>query len=714
MKNRLSVLGWFYLACCAAMATVIEPAAANDPAVEGPYTVSVTEYDFGDSAFRPTNFPISVEVRANVHYPSQLDAGPFPLVVFLHGRHVTCYDELWGYMQWPCLYDREPIPSYQGYDYIAEILASHGYVVVSISANGINAYDNKVPDLGMLARAELIQHHLELWQVFNGSGAAPFGELFAGTVDLQNVGTMGHSRGGEGVVRHYLFNQALGSPFGIRAVFALAPVDFSRWVINDVPLAVQLPYCDGDVYDLQGIHFYDDARYNLVGDTAPKHTVLVMGANHNFFNTVWTPSIFPQGAFDDWLDWQTPDDPHCGDVSGNGRLTEEEQRGTGLAYVTAFFRTYLGGDSDFVPILTAMAPPPDSAMTDDLYVSYHAPDDPALRLDVNRLIEGDNLATNTLGADVTPVALNPYTLCGGEYGAEDCLPDEYDYNQPHTSDSYLAPDQAGLSQLDVGWDSQTAVYENLLPPNGRDVSGYDLLQFRVSLNYTDVRNQAGVPQDFSVVLTDGDDATGSTRVSEHSKALYYPPGELAVVPKVVLNMVPIPLDAYPGVDLSDIRSVRFVFDQASAGGLLLTDVAFSKVKPTESPDSDGTDLSLSMTDSPDPVRIGKELKYRITLVNNGPEAASNVVLTDDLPAEVSFKEASDGCSHISGSIICPPIELAAGQTEEYEIKVIVEQRPNDGSLDNVASVSADQVDPDMDDNSVSETTRIAGGSSGRN
>jgi len=63
----------------------------------------------------------------------------------------------------------------------------------------------------------------------------------------------------------------LGAPYGIKAVFPLAPVDFNRPNVNNAALNVMLPYCDGDVADLQGVHFYDDARYNVPGDNAPKH-----------------------------------------------------------------------------------------------------------------------------------------------------------------------------------------------------------------------------------------------------------------------------------------------------------------------------------------------------------------------------------------------------------------------------------------------------------
>ncbi len=63
---------------------------------------------------------------------------------------------------------------------------------------------------------------------FNTTGGAPFGTRFAGKVDMQNIGTMGHSRAGEGVVRHYNYNIEQGSPYRIKAVLPLAPVDFTR------------------------------------------------------------------------------------------------------------------------------------------------------------------------------------------------------------------------------------------------------------------------------------------------------------------------------------------------------------------------------------------------------------------------------------------------------------------------------------------------------
>jgi hypothetical protein len=578
MKRLQAIFSLAFLLLVTALGASSAAAQTPDPGAQGPYAVTREEYNYGDLAFTPTGFPSAVELRASVHHPTDMTNGPFPMIVFLHGRHVTCYRGTTVSLRWPCMSNQQAIPSYQGYDYIASNLASNGYIVVSISANGISAYDAQVTDLGMQARAELIQRHLNQWNTFNTTGAAPFGTKFVGKVDMTRIGTMGHSRGGEGVVKNYAYNASLGSPYGIKAVFALAPVDFNRPVINNVALAVMLPYCDGDVSDNQGVHFYDDARYNVPGDTGAKNTVLVMGANHNFYNTVWTPGMFAAGAGDDW---GSTTDPQCGTVSGNKRLTSAQQRGTGLAYINAFMRVYVGRETAFLPILTGAAPPPASAQTTNLYVSYHAPDTVATRRDINRLLDATNLSTNTLGGASTQFGLTPQDLCGGESPQPaQCLPSTQSTSrQPHTVVSARSS-KRGLSQLRTGWGATNASYSNDLPIGSRDVSGFSALQFRVSVNFADSRNPPNVAQNFTVVLTDGTGAVSSIRVSDYSGVLYYPPGSVGSVPKVVLNMARLPLSAFAGVNLTDIRSVQFRFDQSVQGALLVTDLAFTTAPTT--------------------------------------------------------------------------------------------------------------------------------------
>jgi hypothetical protein len=575
--SRINHLIAFLMLLAITAGAQVASAQTPDPGTTGPNAVTREEYNYGDSVFQPVGFPIAVEVRASIHYPTTLGNGPYPVIVFMHGRHVTCYRNTTAALRWPCRSTEQPIPSFQGYDYIAEKLASNGYVVVSVSANGINAYDNNMNDLGMQARAELIQHHLGLLNTFNTTGAAPFGTKFVGKLNLAKVGTMGHSRGGEGVVKHYVHNASLGSPYTIKAVLPLAPVDFNRPVVNNAALEVVLPYCDGDVSDNQGVHFYDDARYNVAGDTGAKHTVQVMGANHNYYNTIWTPGMFPAGTGDDWTFVSGgSNDGHCGTGATNKRLTAAQQRGTGLAYLSAFMRAYVGGETQFLPLLTGDAPPPASAQTTNLHVSYHAPSASTKRLDVNRLLTSANLTTNTLGGATTQSGLTPHDLCGGDSPQpQHCLPStQSTARQPHTVASARST-LRGLSQLRTGWGAFGSTYTNDLPLGARDVSGFQAVQFRVSVNFSDTRNASNTPQNFSVTLTDGAGATKSVRVGDVSTALFYPPGSVGPVPKILLNTVRIPLTAFTGVNLSDIRSVKFNFDQTGQGALLISDLAFA-------------------------------------------------------------------------------------------------------------------------------------------
>ncbi|MDD9204866.1 hypothetical protein PU560_00135, partial [Georgenia sp. 10Sc9-8] len=67
-----------------------------------------------------------------------------------------------------------------------------------------------------------------------------------------------------------------------------------------MPTYTVLPYCDGDVEDLMGQHYYEDSRY-AADDNVLRATGLIMGANHNYFNTFWTPGLYDFAVSDDWM-----------------------------------------------------------------------------------------------------------------------------------------------------------------------------------------------------------------------------------------------------------------------------------------------------------------------------------------------------------------------------------------------------------------------------
>ena len=556
-----------------------------DPGAPGPLAITKEEYDFGNSAITVPGFPTAtttapIEFIGSVIHPTDLSGGEHPLVMIMHGRHSTVYNPTTNAaaLAWPPSASQLPIPSYEGYDYVSNILASHGYIVVSISVNGINAQDNNAADLGMIARAVVMEKHLDFWNTLTTTGAAPFGDEFVGKVDMQDVVTMGHSRGGEGVAANYVYNESLGSPYGIKGVFALAPVDFNRYVVNNANFAVLLPYTDGDVSDLQGVKFYDDARYKVPGDPTPKYSILVMGANHNFYNTIWTPGLFPAGTSDDWSSSATRRaDPYAGTPGVNGRLTDAQERSTLVATLSAFVRSTAGGETEFAEILKGDAPIPPSSLSKEIYFSYQAPDTAATRLDLNRQTGPENLDINTLGGAVTQSGLSTYKIVGyatTPTSLRFVLPDQPRGREPHTTISSRATSLPGLSQLVVTWDDPSAIYENALPAGSNDVSGYDVISFRAGLNFADYRNVYAT-QDFSVALTDGAGNSKSVPISDFTKWLFYPPGKVSPLPKLVLSMIRIPLGAFVGVNLTDVRSVQFKFDRRPTGALVFADLAFA-------------------------------------------------------------------------------------------------------------------------------------------
>src|SRR5215207_1777459 len=108
----------FLFLATAAVSTAL--AQVPDPGTPGSAAVTLEEYNFGDTAFQPSNFPGPVELRASIHYPTNLPAGPYPVILFLHGRHATCFTGGTAFLQWPCsIAGSQTIPSYKGYDYVS-------------------------------------------------------------------------------------------------------------------------------------------------------------------------------------------------------------------------------------------------------------------------------------------------------------------------------------------------------------------------------------------------------------------------------------------------------------------------------------------------------------------------------------------------------------------------------------------------------------------
>ena len=103
------------------------------------------------------------------------------------------------------------------------------------------------------------------------------------------------------------------------------------------------------------------------------------------------------------------------------------------------------------------------------------------------------------------------------------------------------------------------------------------------------------------------------------------------------------------------------------------------------------DLSVKKEASPDPVKVGELLTYRITVTNLGPDKASNITVTDNLPFGVTLKSMSmpgGECFTVAGVPICDLESLAMGASTEARIVVIADEKPVGGTLVNTAKVAA--------------------------
>jgi hypothetical protein len=316
-----------------------------DPGVRGRYGTRSFTYRMPSLAI--PGLPSRVEVVGDVVAPVGAK-GRRPVVLLLTGRHATCYDGEQVSIDWPCAPGFRPVPSERGYRYLQTVLASQGYVTVSVAANGINGQDDVLDDAGAGARSVLVRHHLDLlagWSAGTGPTSTG-GRSLRGMLNLSKVMLVGHSRGGEGVNRAAIDVRAT-DPYRVVGQVLVTPTDFGRQVAAGVPTTVLLSSCDGDVSDLQGQQYVDQGRSIATGDNSLKTSVLLLGANHNFFNTEWTPGSAAAPAEDDWFD---QGDGACGRHAPS-RLTAAQQRAVATAYVAAAAKAYLSASSSAVRLL---------------------------------------------------------------------------------------------------------------------------------------------------------------------------------------------------------------------------------------------------------------------------------------------------------------------------------------------------------------------------
>jgi dienelactone hydrolase len=574
-------------------AAAVSDPALTDPGLPGPYTVQSLTYGSGRDQRRPEFGPAAglvtqpvdgskifagygglsgryhrwywgfdftrLPLNGLVWYPVPAapgEAGPFPLVLIVHGNH------------------RMTEPSDPGYAYLGQHLASHGYIAVSVDENFLNGLlfiDGNMAEMPL--RAWLLLKHLQQWQVWQATPGNPF----YGQVDLARVALIGHSRGGEAVAHAAEMNWRTYQPvsavstagdfgFGIRGVVAIAPSD-DHYQPTGSPLTLRhssyLLLAGG--HDADTFTLYGQAQYNRVRfDDNPdgfKAVAYIYRANHGQFNSVWADQ--DRGPINSLL------------LNRKPLLNGQEQRQAAKVLITAFLHAALARPED------GSRPNYRALFANPAVAAAWLPDD----IIVTQYEAGSFIAVDTNRPNSQPERID---VPGGLALAE---------NMTIWQSRTLALRDGQTSQrnsaLHLAWAAgRNPVYHIDLP--GEAVAGWGLTpQHSLTFALTTVLDEPA-PIQVTVAVETAGGAIARLPLSQ-AGPLYPPlpahllkaewlgplPGyniTLASPYERVLQTYTLPLSAFqatnPRFQPGQLRAIRFVFDGATAGAVYLDQVGF--------------------------------------------------------------------------------------------------------------------------------------------
>lgn len=515
----------------------------------------------------------ALPLQARVWYPA--GAGPFPLVLIVHGNHAM-----------------EDF-SDPGYGYLGELLASRGIILASVDENflnsstsaGVNLFDDR-PGLEKEndARGWLLLEHLAQWRDWNADPAHPF----HGRVDMDRVALIGHSRGGEAVGIAAAFNVLSRYPddatlefdygFNLRGVIAIAPVDGQYrpreqgTPVDDVNYFTIHGSMDGDVQSFEGVAQYARVHFRDPAQPRFKASLYVVGANHGQFNTTWENlDTDPLSAWALDLD---------------GIMPAEEQRDIARVFFGAFLEIVLRERREYLPIFTD-ARRAAAWLPDTFYISQFA--------------DSRQLEIAGFEEDIDPSTLSPD---GGRIVTRNLT-------KWHESRIKLKWDTLETQAAAFAWDSRVypepARVDFGLPPGsplaaagGRLIlslsqAGIDTLPDDWQDDAKSGNGGSGEsedePLDWTIVLRDADGAEARLPLS-HDHALY---PQVQAVPRraaflddtepaeVLFRRYEFAIDDFtavnPAFDVGRLAVISFVFDNSPSGAILLDDISFRPAGP---------------------------------------------------------------------------------------------------------------------------------------
>jgi uncharacterized repeat protein (TIGR01451 family) len=123
-----------------------------------------------------------------------------------------------------------------------------------------------------------------------------------------------------------------------------------------------------------------------------------------------------------------------------------------------------------------------------------------------------------------------------------------------------------------------------------------------------------------------------------------------------------------------------------------------------------TDLSIDKIDSPDPVSVGQNLTYTITVTNHGPNDSSGSTVVDTLPAGVTYDstDSSPGGTFdsLTNTVTYNVGALADGSSTTLTLVVQPTSAVAGTTITNTATVKSNEGDPIPDNNTATVTTTV--------
>jgi uncharacterized repeat protein (TIGR01451 family) len=166
-----------------------------------------------------------------------------------------------------------------------------------------------------------------------------------------------------------------------------------------------------------------------------------------------------------------------------------------------------------------------------------------------------------------------------------------------------------------------------------------------------------------------------------------------------------------GADFTKVGAVQMQIDGVSAIDGQVGAIATAGPKTfTENFANDAeADLAIVKTASPTPAVVaGQQLTYTLAATNNGPSPATGVTVSDPLPTSLTFVSAttSQGTfSYNNGTLTASLGSLADGASANVNVVTTVAASAT-GTVTNTATISGDQTDPYLANNTSSVTTTI--------